>query len=94
LEQVGEVYRKIVETEGASPEEFETLRSLAHRLVEREGVDAILLAGTDCRLYFGRKTRIFPIWMECGRTSKQSWAMSQFDLLVQRHDQFFGNVSA
>ncbi|HEX4137309.1 MAG TPA: aspartate/glutamate racemase family protein [Bryobacteraceae bacterium] len=60
LEQVGEVYRKIVETEGASPEEFETLRSLAHRLVEREGVDAILLAGTDLSLVFRPENTDFP----------------------------------
>jgi aspartate racemase len=60
LEQVGEVYRKIVETEGASPEEFEALRSLAHRMVGRGGVDAILLAGTDLSFVFRPENTDFP----------------------------------
>jgi aspartate racemase len=60
LEHVGDIYRKIVETEGASPEEFEVLRSLAHRLVEREGVDAILLAGTDLSFVFRPENTDFP----------------------------------
>jgi aspartate racemase len=59
-EQIGEVYRKIVETEGASPEQFELLRSVAHRLVEREGADAILLAGTDLSFVFRPENTDFP----------------------------------
>jgi aspartate racemase len=60
IERVGEIYRKIVETEGTSPGEFEALRSLAHRLVEHEGVDAILLAGTDLSFVFRRENTDFP----------------------------------
>jgi aspartate racemase len=59
-ERVGEVYRKIVETEGASQEEFELLRCVAHRLVDREGVDAILLAGTDLSFVFRPENTDFP----------------------------------
>jgi hypothetical protein len=44
MERIGAVYRKIVETEGAPQEDFEFLRSVAHSSVEREEVDAILLA--------------------------------------------------
>ena len=58
--QVGDVYRKIVEREGASPEEFETLRSLAHRLIDRDGADEILLAGTDLALVFRSENTDFP----------------------------------
>ena len=60
IEQVAEVYRKIVETEGASPEEFETLRSLAHRLIVRDSVDVILLAGTDLSFVFRPENTDFP----------------------------------
>lgn len=60
LEQVGTVYRRIVEAEGASPGEFEMLRSLAHRLVERERVDAILLGGTDLSFVFRPENTDFP----------------------------------
>jgi aspartate racemase len=58
--QVGDIYRKIVETEGASPEEFETLRSLAHRLINDDGADEILLAGTDLAFVFRPENTDFP----------------------------------
>lgn len=70
-EQVAEVYRKIVETEGASREEFELLRSVAHKLVEREGVDAILLAGTDLSFVFRPENTDFP-HLDGARTHIQS----------------------
>jgi aspartate racemase len=58
--QVGHIYRKIVETEGASPEEFEALRSLAHRLIDHDGADEILLAGTDLAFVFRSENTDFP----------------------------------
>jgi aspartate racemase len=36
------------------------LRSLAHQMVEREGVDAIVLAGTDLSLVFRPEDTDFP----------------------------------
>jgi len=57
---VGELYRKIVETERASSEELDSLRSIALRLVESEGVDAILLAGTDFSFVFHPENTNFP----------------------------------
>lgn len=60
FDQVGDVYRRIVENEGASPDEFETLRSLAHRLVDHDGVDGILLAGTDLAFVFRPDNTDFP----------------------------------
>ncbi len=50
--QVGDIYRKIVETEGVSPEEFETLRSLAHRLIDHDG------GGRDPSRRYGPRIRI------------------------------------
>lgn len=60
LERVGAIYGKIVENEGATREEFEVLRSLAHRLVEQEGADTILLAGTDLSFVFRPENTDFP----------------------------------
>jgi aspartate racemase len=57
---VGDVYDRIVANEGASPEEFEMLRSLAHRLIEHEGVGEILFAGTDQAFVFRPENTDFP----------------------------------
>src|ERR1700733_873137 len=46
------IYQRIVEGEGASPDEYATLRALAHALDERGQLDAILLAGTDLTFVF------------------------------------------
>ena len=60
LDRAGDIYRRIVENERASEEEFESLRALAHRLVEREHVDSIILAGTDLSLVFHPGNTDFP----------------------------------
>jgi aspartate racemase len=60
IEQVSDIYGKIVEHEQASSEEFEALRSLAHTLIQRESLDAILLAGTDFSLVFHPENTDFP----------------------------------
>lgn len=60
IEWVGDTYKKIVEAEKASPEEFSELRSLAHALIHRERLDAILLAGTDFSFVFDPKNTDFP----------------------------------
>jgi aspartate racemase len=52
VDQVAGIYGNIVANERASEEEFTTLRTLAHRLIERERLDAILLAGTDLAFVF------------------------------------------
>jgi aspartate racemase len=70
LEKVGEVYRRIVEAEGASKEDLAFLRSTAHRLIEHERVDAILLAGTDLSFVFQENTD-FP-HLDGARTHIQS----------------------
>jgi aspartate racemase len=58
--RLNEIYVRIVETEQASHEDHETLRDLAHRLVERERLDAILLAGTDLSFVFDPGNTDFP----------------------------------
>jgi aspartate racemase len=58
-EKLGAIYTGIVENESASPTELETLKSAAHRFIER-GADAVLLAGTDFSFVFCPDTTDFP----------------------------------
>ncbi len=60
VDRISEIYVRIVETEQASREDYETLRNLAHTLVERERLDAILLAGTDLSFVFNPDNTDFP----------------------------------
>lgn len=67
LESVARIYRNIVENEQASEQEFTSLRDLAHSLIEREHVDAIILAGTDLSLVFHPENIDFP-YLDGART--------------------------
>jgi aspartate racemase len=60
IDRLNEIYVRIVETEQASHGDYETLRDLAHTLVERERLDAILLAGTDLSFVFNPDNTDFP----------------------------------
>lgn len=60
IDKIGDTYKKIVEDEKASREDLEALRSLAHTLVDREHLDAILLAGTDFSFVFQPENTDFP----------------------------------
>jgi len=59
IELIGDTYARIVEEEGASQEDFEKLRKLAHTLIDREGLDSILFAGTDLSLVFNPENADF-----------------------------------
>ena len=54
------IYVELAATGEPSPEKHEMLTSLAHRLVTRDAVDAILLAGTDLTLLFNESNTDFP----------------------------------
>jgi aspartate racemase len=60
IDAVSGIYQQIVEEEGASSEEYARLRALAHTLIEREQLDAILLAGTDLSFVFTPENTDFP----------------------------------
>jgi len=60
IDRLNEIYVRIVETEQAAHRDYETLRDLAHTLVERERLDAILLAGTDLSFVFNPGNTDFP----------------------------------
>lgn len=60
LEVITSIYGNIVKHETATASEHEELRKLAHSLIEREGLDAILLAGTDLSFVFTPENTDFP----------------------------------
>ena len=60
LDAISESYKAIVERESATPHELATLRALAHRLIEQQRLDGILLAGTDWSFVFDAHTADFP----------------------------------
>lgn len=67
LDLLNNLYVRIVEDEHASGEDFATLRALAHALIDREHLDAILLAGTDLSLVFNPANIDFP-YLDGART--------------------------
>jgi aspartate racemase len=60
VDSVSAMYTRIVEDERASGDDYETLRDLAHTLIDRERLDAILLAGTDLSFVFNPENADFP----------------------------------
>jgi aspartate racemase len=60
IDTVSGIYQRIVEGERASSEEYARLRASAHTLIEREQLDAILLAGTDLSFVFTPESTDFP----------------------------------
>jgi len=60
VDLVNGIYVRIVEEEQVSTEDYEKLRALAHALIDRERLDAILLAGTDFSSVFNPDNTDFP----------------------------------
>jgi aspartate racemase len=60
VDQITSIYGEIVKNEKASASEFEALRTLAHSLIKRESLDAIVLAGTDLSFVFDPESTDFP----------------------------------
>lgn len=56
----GAAYQHILDTQRADPQDADALRRLAAELQRRDGVEAILLAGTDLALMFDETTAGFP----------------------------------
>jgi aspartate racemase len=60
VDRIHKTYVELAATGKPSAEKHEKLTSLAHRLVNRDAVDAILLAGTDLTLLFNEGNTDFP----------------------------------
>jgi len=65
IEAIHQAYVEVVNT-GAGEQQYQRLRALAHTLCEREGVEAIILAGTDLALLFNEANTDFP-HIDCTR---------------------------
>jgi len=60
IDLIANTYLRVVEDEHASQHDYENLRVLAHTLIQRERLDAILLAGTDLSFVFNPDNIDFP----------------------------------
>jgi aspartate racemase len=60
IDLVSKTYVRIVEEEHASHNDYENLRVLGHTLIQRDRLDAILLAGTDLSFVFNPENTDFP----------------------------------
>ena len=64
VEMIGDTYNEIARSVSATPEQREAQRARliaqAQTLIERDGVDAILLAGTDLSVVFNSDNTPFP----------------------------------
>jgi aspartate racemase len=60
LDRIAAIYVRVVEEARASDEDYNALRSLAHTLIEREKLDAIIFAGTDLAFVFNPENTDFP----------------------------------
>lgn len=57
---VGRAYQRILDTQVADPEDADGIRRIAIELQRREGVEVLLLAGTDLTVMFDEETAGFP----------------------------------
>ena len=63
---VGKAYQRILDTQRGHDEDTAGLRRIAAELQRRDGVEAILLAGTDLAVIFDEETAGFPC-IDCAR---------------------------
>ena len=57
---IGEAYQRLLDTRAPAPGDVDRLREIAATLQKRDGVEAILLAGTDLTVIFDETTAGFP----------------------------------
>ncbi len=60
VDEIHRIYLELAQQGRTSPENVAKLREIAHELIARENVEAILLAGTDLNLVFNETTAGFP----------------------------------
>lgn len=60
LNRIAAIYARVVEQARASDEDHGALAALAHTLIEREKLDAIIFAGTDLAFVFNTENTEFP----------------------------------
>jgi aspartate/glutamate racemase len=68
IAEIHDTYFQMANTAAGSRAQFETLRHMAHKLMER-GAEAIVFAGTDLSVVFNEGIRT---WTAPGYTSRRS----------------------
>lgn len=66
VDQIHEAYMRTATSGVGAEEDRQALTSLAHKLIQREGLEAIVLAGTDLALLFNESNATFP-FIDCSR---------------------------
>ncbi len=64
LQYLRETYQALLDTGLGTTQQHAGLTALAHTILERDGVDAIVLAGTDLALVFNQANTDFP-YLDC-----------------------------
>src|SRR5262249_15170974 len=64
IERIHHIYTTIALSGTTSPEQHRELTSIARKLVESDGADAIILGGTDLALLFNETNTEFP-YIDC-----------------------------
>jgi aspartate racemase len=59
MDFIGRAYRRILDTQKGDPDDATGLRRIARDLQRRDGVEAVLLAGTDLAVMFDEATAGF-----------------------------------
>jgi len=78
FEYVRETYVQLVEQGSGTDEQYRGLRALAHRLCDREGAEAIILAGTELSLIFNESNTDFAN-IDCTRVHINAIMRSLFE---------------
>ena len=60
IDRIHEIYTRLALSGEATPEQHKQLTDVAHRLIECDRVDTVLLAGTDLALLFDETNTDFP----------------------------------
>ena len=60
VDEIHRIYLELAQQGRTSPENVAKLRQIAHDLITRDRVEAIVLAGTDLNLVFDESTAGFP----------------------------------
>src|SRR6202045_877937 len=71
VEYIHNTYVELARTGEGSEEQHRSLTALAHTLLKRDGVDAIILAGTDLALLFNETNTDFP-YIDCAAVHLQA----------------------
>ena len=77
LRYLHETYLDLLRTGVATEEHHASLTSLAHTILERDRVDAIVLAGTDLSLVFNEANIDFP-YLDCAELHLKAIRESMF----------------